>query len=416
MPLCYHFAGLDGSGLMLNLSAMHKLLTQLSNHRTMSEVPELIISALLKIMAQSIFGIFVPIYLYRLGNPLWLIALYFAVLSFARIASAILAAPLIARFGPRAVMVGSTFMLVLHLLSLIALSQAHFSILIPAILFGLYMGAYFVAYNDDFSLSIDARRSTRSIGWYLITGRLVMILGPIAGGALATLGGFQLSLYAGIFVLIASVIVLMLPTSKPPETIRFTWRDLRQVIEPRDIIADTGNTIDTAANNYLWPLVAAVVIFKGSTYLGFGALSSLGAVTAVVVTPLLRQLIDTGGAGLVYRLGVITSVAIHALRAIVSTIPLAAVLIAVKDPAEVALTLGFSKGYYERADDYADHRLAYLAVTEAVPQLLCGVLWLSFAVILALLPNQLGLAIALLLSAAVTMLMLVQNFPDLEKR
>ena len=71
----------------------------------MSEVPELIISALLKIMAQSIFGIFVPIYLYRLGNPLWLIALYFAVLSLSRIVAAIMSSPLIARFGPRSVMV-----------------------------------------------------------------------------------------------------------------------------------------------------------------------------------------------------------------------------------------------------------------------------------------------------------------------
>jgi len=223
---------------------MHKLLTQLSNHRTMSEVPELIISALLKIMAQSIFGIFVPIYLYRLGYPLWLIALYFTVLSLSRVVAAILSAPLIARFGPRAVMVGSTYLLILHLLSLIVLPLWHISMLIPAILFGLYMGAYFVAYNDDFSLSIDAKHSTRSIGWYLLTGRLVMILGPIAGGALATLGGFQLSLYAGIFILAASVVVLMLPTSKPTQASRFAWSDLRHVIEPRDILANTGNNME----------------------------------------------------------------------------------------------------------------------------------------------------------------------------
>lgn len=395
---------------------MHKLITQLSNHRTMSEVPELIISTLLKIMAQSIFGIFVPIYIYRLGNPLWMIAIYFAVMSLARMVSALLAAPLIARFGPRSVMVGSTFMLVLHLLSLIALTQAHFSILIPAVLYGLYIGAYFVAYNDDFSLSIDARRSTKSIGWYLITGRLVMILGPIAGGALATLGGFQLSLYLGTFVLLASVVVLMLPTSKALPNGHFAWSELRQVIQSRDILTNAGNSFDTMANNYLWPLVAGVVIFKGSSYLGFGLISSLGSVTAVVITPLLRQLIDNGGASRVYRIGVISSAAIHALRAGVSTIPLAAVLIAAKDPSEIALTLGYSKGYYERADDYAERRLAYLAMTEASPQVLSALLWLVIAVVLALQPNQLGLGIGLLLSAATTLLMLVQNFPDLQEK
>jgi len=381
----------------------------------MSEVPELIISALLKIMAQSIFGIFVPIYLYRLGYPLWLIALYFTVLSLSRVVAAILSAPLIARFGPRAVMVGSTYLLILHLLSLIVLPLWHISMLIPAILFGLYMGAYFVAYNDDFSLSIDAKHSTRSIGWYLLTGRLVMILGPIAGGALATLGGFQLSLYAGIFILAASVVVLMLPTSKPTQASRFAWSDLRHVIEPRDILANTGNNMDTIGNNYLWPLLAAVVIFKGGSYLGFGAISSLGAVAGVIATPLLRQLIDTGGAGPVYQFGVISSAVIHALRAGVSTIPYATVLIAAKDPSEVALTLGFSKGYYVRADSYAERRLAYLAVTEASPHVFISLLWLVIAAVLALSPNQLGLGIGLVISALTTMLMLVQNFPDLEK-
>src|SRR4051812_29274710 len=87
------------------------------------ELSEIYISMMFRALALSVVGIFVPIYLYKLGYGLTSILLFYGTFSFMRMLCDVLAGYTVARIGPKHTMLMSTFFQIINLALLLSLPQ-----------------------------------------------------------------------------------------------------------------------------------------------------------------------------------------------------------------------------------------------------------------------------------------------------
>ena len=115
------------------------------------ELSDLYASMLIRSLALSLVGIFVPIYLYKLGYSVQSILGYYAVFFMSRVVVDILVAFIVARIGPKHTIACSTLGNIFYLSMLLSMQELGWPLPLLAVIGTITNSLFFVAFHTDFS-------------------------------------------------------------------------------------------------------------------------------------------------------------------------------------------------------------------------------------------------------------------------
>jgi MFS family permease len=351
-------------------------------HASFSEIAELYISRILRVVGINVASGFASVYLYQLGYSLIFITLIWAFYFVFKVLVLRYAAVYAARYGPKH---GILLSNILYIPAMVALGLVPelglWAVAAWMLSLALSTSIYVLCYNIDFSKIKSFDHAGKEIGFMNIFEKVSVGVSPILGGLVALLFGPQTVMLVGAFVFLISALPLMssseqIPTKKRLNFDGFPWRMVM-----RSIVSRSGIGIDYVATFYAWSMFIAVAIFPGfgnEIYITLGALSAVTIVSASITSYVYGRLIDRDKGGELLKYSVLLNSVIHASRAFVAS-PAAVVTTNVANEISTSgMQMSYTRGMYDTADISGD-RVVYLMLTEMSANLGASIAWLVLA-------------------------------------
>ncbi len=344
-----------------------------------------------RLFAVSLFGIFVPIYLYKSHIGLTMIFLMYAVDFTLRALIQPAISHFIYRYGAKQAFLLSNLTLI-GFLGTILFAAGHPVILVCAFIFQMLSFAlYFPAY---FMVFIHAQRSSlrsQEIGHLQQITLVALTIGPLVGGImLATVGAGPLMVFAAVLLVVSlrllkdTHIVTKLHPPKSVEQTTFMWKDA---------VTAVGKALDNQAAAMIWP-IALYFVFTNYTKVGF--LIAVSLASSLLLVRLAAALSAHGHRkGLLWYSSVANAV-IHLGRIGVSTLSFAFVLNLADGLANVVGLVPSQSVMFDRADG---HPLNYFKRFIYTSNLTTGLFWVILAAVLHLYGFNAMLAVAFIAGA-----------------
>lgn len=382
---------------------------------TFSEIAELYISKLLRMLALSMATAFLSVYLYQTGYSVLFIALFWTVYFLFKVMISVPSAALAAWIGPKHGILVSNLLFIPSMVAFAALPEQGIWVLAVVILFqGLSTSLYTVCYNINFSSIKSLDHAGKELAYMNIIEKFTGGLSPLIGGVLAFLLGPQtvLLIAAGIFVLAA---LPLLRTAEP--TLRrqrlsfqgFPWRIVR-----RTGWAQMATGFDIFASGTVWWLYTAIVVLgvteENEIYAANGALLSVILFAALGSSYAFGRLIDRRRGKDLMQVSVVFKSLGHIVRPFIGTpIAVAGSNIA-NEVATTGYALPFNRGVFDNAD-LSGKRIAYLGIVETLCNIGAGAAALIFALAVFLVGDVRAMGYLFLVAAGVVLLILTARFP-----
>ena len=370
---------------------------------------------MLRSMGLSLIGVFVPIYLYKIGYDLPTILLFIAGQFVARLIFDVASGYLVARFGPKHTILLSNVVLIMALGVLLTLPSFGWPLWLLAIPFGATQSLFFIAYHVDFSKIIHQDHGGKELGFMTIVERLGAALGPVIGGLIATFIGAEYTFAFAMLLLVGAVIPLFLSAEPVRSHQRIHLRGVPYRKLWRDWLSRFVNGMDNVVSLALWPLYVGVIIFTANTYAGIGFVTSLGVVAAILAARFIGQVVDKNRGRMLLNWSVAANSVVHATRPFVGSIGGVALVNTSNDAIATGYMMPYAKGMYARADELPGLRIAYIVAAEIAIDLgkvmIALIAWLLCFVI----DPVHAIVATFIIVACTTPLMTVQNFPALKR-
>lgn len=377
------------------------------------ELSELYVTMMLRGLALNLIGLFVPIYLFGLGYSVRQIAFFYAAFFGCRLLTDYVAALVVARFGPKHTMMFSYLLQVVSLMLLMGLRSGHSSAWLAAAIWGASSSFYFVAYHVDFSKIKHTDHGGKEVSFTFILDRFSAVIGPIAGGIVASVFGPRYTIAASAVLFSAAMVPLLL-TNEPVRTrqkIRF--RGLGSVLR-RDAISACGLGVENTISVVLWPLYVAVVIYHGSPYATIGVLSAAGVVTSIFAARMTGKITDLKKGKVLLNYALLVNIVVHALRSQARGFIGVLALNMANDAATVGYRIPYIKGMYDAADDLEGYRIAYIATMEAVADVAKVFVWTGLGLLTYVATPAVVLKAGFAVAIVASIMIMKQRFPALQ--
>ena len=194
---------------------MHNYLKDIKLLVSGNELREIYWSNAIRLFAFGLIGIFIPIMFLELGHSLEQVAEYLVWIYATMIAFSFGVSYLQEKIGlKKTIVVGSV---ITTLFFVMAGLFAEFVYLLPlfGFIFGVGRTLYWVPLKADFSLQVDEDKTGTYYGVWSMIATLTSVISPLIGGLLLTYLGFNLVLFVGVILMMASTIPLMLTIDYP---------------------------------------------------------------------------------------------------------------------------------------------------------------------------------------------------------
>lgn len=246
----------------------------------MQELGRLYWSQTITSFGVGLVSIFVPIYLLKLGYSLENIFLLYAVRGAAWAIFTYWAGQLIGRLGANRTMVLGLVAAGGELMLLPMLASSLLGLLALGIVAGFHHALYLTAYRASFSKAKSAKRAGQQVSRATALTILGGALAPAIGGVVAYEFGVEANYALAVALMLAAVVPHLrspdVVKHRPPDLSRIAWHRIW-----RDNVANASYTIVLVAEVVVWSLLVYTII---PSYAGLGALGSLSALMAILVT------------------------------------------------------------------------------------------------------------------------------------
>ncbi|HEX7259578.1 MAG TPA: hypothetical protein VF272_01455 [Candidatus Saccharimonadia bacterium] len=312
----------------------------------LSELKRLYWAHTVSMLASSMTGIFIPIYLYRFGYSvpeimayyLWFSvfwgAMQYAVLRFANL------------IGFNRSMGASMIIHGLQILMLATISVYHWPLWLIALTWALYVAMYWPSFRACFARSLLHKQAGPAVG--IATALILCAYGiaPAIGGVIASqLGITVLYMMAMLCFLFAAI-----PLFGGSEMIRhepFKLRALQLRRVWRDLVANMGDNIDDSVSTIIWPLFIFLLV---PSYMGVGVLSSIAVIASIIIAIYIgRNQARKGTAGYLKR-GTLTISLANAVRILVQSSGQIAGINFINGIGHALMSTPYDSRYYRNAD------------------------------------------------------------------
>lgn len=386
--------------------------------RTVSfdELSELYTSSLIRSLANSLIGIFVPIFLFKSGVSLHDIFAFYAFWFVIRPPINVLNAYLIGRVGPKHSLAFASFGYIAFLALLLSFQNLHWPLWLLAIFGSWSMGLYLVAFHTDFSKVKHPEHGGKELSYLTVLERIGGVAGPLIGGLIATYYDPKLTIAAAILLQLVALVPLFM-TKEPVRTKQhIQFRGMAWRRHKADFISTIPLVVENFISVIIWPLFLAASVLATAVYAKIGIIVAAGTLVAIVAARLIGSMIDESKGGLLLRVGATLNAVLHLFRPFVGNFLQAIGLNVLNDPVTVAYQMPYMKGFYDAADSLPGYRIAYISVMQTAGDiaktLLCTAMWLFSVSINPVVVMQAAFFVAAICSIAI----MSERYPALRSK
>lgn len=379
------------------------------------ELSELYIAVMLRGLAISMTGLFVPLYMLLLGfSPLDVCVLVAWFFSF-RIVLDIVAAYVIAAIGPKHTILIGYIIQILSTASFVWLNYAQLPLWVLGLLWGGSATFFFVPFHVEFSKVKHADHGGKELSYVNIMERVGSLLGPVVGGLVASLfGGQYLFIVAGVVLLIG--LVPLFQSAEPVRTnqkLSFTSLEARNLMH--DVTSHASFGVENTLSMLLWPLFLAATVLVGSrSYVQFGVILSLSFLVSIISARLVGRKIDRREGRFLLRYNAVLNAILHLFRPLVGNFASAFALNMANEAVTPGYRMPYLKGMYDAADDLPGYRIVYLATMECTASMVKAAVWWALALMAANMQIGSVFVVGFVAAAVASLLITTQNFVALK--
>lgn len=350
-------------------------------YASFDELSELYTNALLRSLANSLIGIFVPVFLYRLGYSLQTIfgmyVFWFAV----RPVLDVLNAFIVGRIGPKHSLALASLLNIGYLALLLSLQSLHWPLLFVAFFGSWATGLHLQSFHTDFSKVKHSEHGGKELSYIAVLERIGGVIGPLVGGVIATVYDPRYTIAAAIFLQIVALIPLFMSAEPVVTKQHITFKGMAWRRHIPDYVSTVPLSVENFISAIIWPLFLTAVVLGSAVFAKLGIIVAAGTGLTILAAQLIGRLIDDSKGGLLLRVGTVVNAAIHCVRPFITSFPAAIGINIANDPVTAAYQMPYMKGFYDAADSLPGYRIAYIASIQVVGDiaktLLCLGLWLA---------------------------------------
>lgn len=341
------------------------------------ELSELYASMLLRTLALSLIGLFVPIYLYLQGTSIKGVFMYFLVLYTARIILDICSAFVVARIGPKHAIAMSTLLNIIHLLLLLSIKDLQWPLAVVALVNAAAASLFFIAFHTDFSKIKDTKHGGKEIGYMTMVEKLGGVLGPLVGGLIATILDARYTIIVAIIVLVASLVPLLMTNEVVKIHQKISFKGFPWKSQARQLIASSCNNTENIISILVWNFYLSLAVFTTGTYAKIGAITAITTALAFFFAHFIGTHVDKKNGRRLLEFGVVANIFVHITRIFVKA-PIGIFAInSVNEPVTMSYRMPFAKSYYDAADSLPGYRIVFIAISESISAAARALLWLG---------------------------------------
>jgi 8-oxo-dGTP diphosphatase len=243
----------------------------------------------------SLFGIFIPLYVFQITQSLNWVFLFYFVFNLAIVIFTLPGARLVTRFGSDRLALAGTIFRVLFLLALIAAAREPLFLLLSAVFWSLVIPFYWLPFHLSVVGVNHDHRFGQSVTKINLVSKVASIAGPVLGGLIIQSLGFTNLYLIAIFFLLCSGLPLLFDRYefKFPDISMKTLKDNLPFAKlPRLYLAFLGSGLTSQIYEIVWPLYVFLVI---GSYEFLGGITSIGLLASFLALLLAGYLADRFG-------------------------------------------------------------------------------------------------------------------------
>lgn len=276
------------------------------------EIYSIYLNNLLRGIAFSLFGIFVPIYLLTLSYSLNSVLIYFFVFTIATFVFLILGYSIAKKVGYKAVMIANAPTVIIFITLLQILETYPIPIPLIAIANGVQNAFFFLPLHAYFSRLSEQNKRGTQVGNFKVFGKLAGLFGPLMGGLVIALFGFKYLFLVATIIMVFSIIPLLyLKNVKPLEKITIPKLNY---LRKKNIGFFWGNVfgkIIEEISSHIWPIFVFLTL---KDILSVGWVGSLVTGGTIIFTIIIGKHYDKKSKYFMLRLGAILITILWLLR------------------------------------------------------------------------------------------------------
>lgn len=382
-----------------------------------NELNEIYVAMLVRGMSLSMMGLFVPIFLLSIGFSLTLILTIMCIYFVTRVFTDIGAAYLVARFGPKHVMVLGQVLFSISSLLFLTLERMHWPVILLGSVWGASQSCFFLSFDVDFSKIKHQIHAGKELGYVEIMGKLGAIIGPVLGGLVSLLLGPQY-IFAVATILLVIGLMPLFKTAEPTKTRqKLDYRGFRKKDISKSLPAITATHLENTMSIVMWPLFLALFVLPGNTvFLKVGVLSSVAVLVSIVMAKTVGKLVDEYQGRRVLRLSAGVNTVLHLLKPLITVYPMAVVIGIADQVVTVGYRLPFFKGYYDQTDEFPGHRIVYISIMECFSSYVKAVIYGILIMISTVASARVTVTIGFMIAAVASMIIMTEKFKTLNPK
>jgi len=247
--------------------------------------------------SKSMIGIFVPVYLYKLGFSVVDIILYSLGNSLTYLIMIPLSVKIIKSIGFKNTILLSTPIYIIHLLCLNYLGYNGIFFHLAWLTFGIYAAIFWPAMHSEIAANSSKKHVGSQLGTLQIITTLVATSAPFIGGIfLETLSYWYLLIFASVLILLGTLPMIF---SKDVELQKydFNFSDYLRLIKKNkngliySKIAFASEGVEWLLNLSIWPIL--VFIFLSKNFLKLGILISIVSLISIIIVMYFKKIVDS---------------------------------------------------------------------------------------------------------------------------
>ncbi|MDP2656000.1 MAG: hypothetical protein Q8P11_00325 [bacterium] len=282
-------------------------------HKLTPQMKELFVSVWIQSFALAAVSLFEPIYLYTLGYPVYAIMLFYCAVYVVYFFLIPLGGKFVKRKGFAHGMVFGSFFLVLYYIFLFEIPHSSGFLYLAVIAYALQKMFFWPAFHGDFVFFGKSAEEGRELGIMQVIASLVVILGPLFGGFVIALFGFQaLFIVVVLLILLSNVPLFLTKEVFVPSGLEYKecYRELFTKEHRRQTIGLIGYG-EELVWQFAWPIFAYVVL---TNIVGLGTLVATSTVISSMVLLYVGRIADRKNENHIMRTGIYLYISSWVLR------------------------------------------------------------------------------------------------------
>lgn len=379
------------------------------------ELSEIYVSMLFRGLAISMTGLFVPIYMLKLGYGIDSITFVIAVYFTSRFLFLdMLSAYSVARFGPKHSLIFGYVLLGTNTALFLALNSVPLSLWIIGTVWGGSASFFFVPFHVDFSKIKHSKHGGKELSYVHAMEKTGAVIGPLVGGFVATLFGAQYLFLIATLLIIIGLMPLLL-TSEPVKTrqhISFRGLPFRRL--KRDYISMAALGVENTLSMSLWPLFIGLFVFLDKTvYAKVGTITTISIIASIFAVYTIGKTIDNRKGRYLLRANATANAALNLLKPFAFGFSPALMVAVLNDIITPGYRIPYQKGFYDAADDLPGYRIAYIASMEWFGSLCKSAIWWLLFLMTPIFSEYSVVTTGFVIAAIASMLIMTEKFKAL---